>query len=73
MVLRVGRSGSRDTVATGLFLPTALTFGPDGNLYVSNKGFGPPAIGGGEILKITVPPSTHHDNDDGDVADMSGS
>ncbi len=73
MVLRVGRSGRRDTVATGLFLPTALTFGPDGNLYVSNKGFGPPAIGGGEILKITVPPSTHHDNDDGDVADMSGS
>jgi hypothetical protein len=38
-----------------LSLPTAMTFGPDGNLYVSNWGFGPPPIGAGQILKITVP------------------
>jgi hypothetical protein len=26
-------------------LPTAMTFGPDGALYVSNYGFGPPPVG----------------------------
>jgi hypothetical protein len=28
-------------IASGLFLPSAMTFGPDGALYVSNVGFGP--------------------------------
>jgi hypothetical protein len=42
-------------VATGLFLPTAMTLGPDGNLYVSNVGFGPPPVGLGQVLKITIP------------------
>ena len=46
--------GTRDVIATGFFLPTAMTFGPDGALYVSHKGFGFPA-GQGEILLITVP------------------
>lgn len=45
--------GNRTTVVTGLDLPTAMTFGPDGNLYVSNKGFGFPP-GEGEILKIRL-------------------
>jgi hypothetical protein len=31
-----------------------MTFGPDGNLYVSNVGFGPPPVGLGEILKIDL-------------------
>ena len=35
--------------------PTAMTFGPDGALYVSNVGFGPPPNGLGQVLKITVP------------------
>jgi hypothetical protein len=30
-----------------------MTFGPDGNLYVSNNGFGYPA-GQGQIVKITL-------------------
>ena len=30
-----------------------MTFGPDRKLYVSNVGFGPAAIGGGEILQIS--------------------
>ena len=54
-VLRVTDDGVEE-IATGLFLPTAMTFGPDGALYVSNVGFGPPPIGMGEIVRITVPP-----------------
>lgn len=34
-----------------LVFPTGLTIGPDGSLYISNFGFGPP---GGEILKVEV-------------------
>jgi len=36
---------------TGLSLPTAMTFGPDGDLYVSNLG----AVSGsaGEIVRIS--------------------
>ena len=44
-----------DSTSMMLALPTAMTFGPDGNLYVSNWGFGPPPIGLGQILKVTVP------------------
>jgi hypothetical protein len=54
-VLRVTDSGLEE-IATGLFLPTAMTFGPDGALYVSNVGFGPPPIGMGQVVRITVPP-----------------
>lgn len=54
-VLRVTSSGLEE-IATGLSLPTAMTFGPDGDLYVSNIGFGPPPIGLGQILRIVVPP-----------------
>jgi hypothetical protein len=55
-VLRVTESGLKE-VATGLFLPTAMTFGPDGALYVSNVGFGPPPVGMGQIVRIMVPRS----------------
>jgi hypothetical protein len=54
-VLRLNPDGSRTVIASGLFLPTAMTFGPDGALYVSNKGFGLPPNGLGQILRITVP------------------
>ncbi|HEY2124683.1 MAG TPA: ScyD/ScyE family protein [Chthoniobacterales bacterium] len=42
-------------IASGLTFPTAMTFGPDARLYVSNFGFGYPLDGEGQILKITVP------------------
>jgi hypothetical protein len=51
----------RTTVATNLTTPTAMTFGPDRNLYVSNNGFGAPA-GAGEIVKVAV----HTDGEDRD-------
>jgi hypothetical protein len=53
-VVRVDPSGHQTEIASGLTFPTAMTFGPDGALYVSNFGFGfPPASG--QILLITVP------------------
>jgi len=54
-ILRVDGKNRYTQVATGLSLPTAMTFGPDGNLYVSNWGFGPPPVGTGQILKVIVP------------------
>jgi hypothetical protein len=53
-VIRVDPDGSRMTIVDGLLLPTAMTFGPDGKLYISNWGFGPPAIGGGHILQVDI-------------------
>jgi len=57
-IVRVERSGAVVTVATGLSFPSAMTLGPDGNLYVSNFGFaGPP--GSGQILRVNL----GHDRD----------
>jgi hypothetical protein len=53
-VVRFNGDGSRTTIATGLTFPTAMNFGPDGNLYVSNLGFGVPVPGAGEIVRIDL-------------------
>ena len=53
-ILRIDGSGQVETIASGLAFPTAMTFGPDGNLYVSNFGFGFPP-GAGQIVKVSVP------------------
>lgn len=50
-IVRVNPNGSKEVIATGLSNPTAITYGPDGNLYISNWGFGK-GEGGGEILKV---------------------
>jgi hypothetical protein len=54
-VVRIDPSGAQTVIATGLSFPTAMTLGPDGALYVSNLGFGGPAPGLGQILRITIP------------------
>jgi hypothetical protein len=54
-VIRVDPSRRQTEIASGLFFPTGMTLGPDGALYVSSVGFGPPPAGLGEILRITVP------------------
>lgn len=54
-ILRLDFKNAYKEIATGLSLPTAMTFGPDGNLYVSNLGFGPPPVGAGQVLKVKVP------------------
>jgi hypothetical protein len=42
-------------IGSGLAVPSAMTYGPDGALYVSNVGFGAPPVGAGEVLRITIP------------------
>lgn len=54
-IVRVNKNGSKDVIATGLSFATAMTMGPDENLYVSHWGFGKKA-GEGEVLKVTL----HH-------------
>jgi hypothetical protein len=69
-VVRIMPSGKRDVIADSLFFPTGMTLGPDGNLYVSNKGFGGPVPGFGEVLKIELKKFHDHDGDDDrDIAD----
>jgi glucose/arabinose dehydrogenase len=54
MVVRINDDGSHTVIATGLTFPTAMTFGPDGALYISNVGFGVPFPGAGQIVRATV-------------------
>jgi hypothetical protein len=53
-ILRYEYNGTLTTIATGLSFSTAMTFGPDGYLYVSNQGFGFPP-GAGQIVTVSVP------------------
>jgi hypothetical protein len=52
-IVRVNPNGAKQVIADGFSNPTALTYGPDGNLYVSNWGFSG-SEGQGEILKVTL-------------------
>jgi sugar lactone lactonase YvrE len=50
VLLRVSADGStRETLLTGLVRPTSVAVGPDGALYVTNRGLSP---GAGEVLRI---------------------
>jgi hypothetical protein len=54
MIVRVGRSGEVETIASGLTFPSGMALGPDGNLYVSNQGFALPS-GSGQIVRVELP------------------
>jgi sugar lactone lactonase YvrE len=65
-IVRILPSGQQEEIVTDLVFPAGMTMGPDGNLYVSNKGFGIPDTGAGEILKIELQKQNGkdwHDND----------
>ena len=52
-ITRVDPSGKREVIVDGLMFPTGMTMGPDGNLYVSNFGFGG-GPGDGSIWKVEL-------------------
>ena len=49
-IVRMDENGNIETIASGLNFPSAMTFGPDGKLYVSVWGIGPPGLG--QIVQI---------------------
>lgn len=59
-VVRVKRSGEIEDVITGLAVPTGMTFGPEGRLYISNFGAVPAGtplgLMSGQILRYDVVP-----------------
>ena len=46
------RAGTRTTVLGGLVFPTSVAIGPDGTLYVTNRGR---SVGTGEVLRVELP------------------
>ncbi|HXN45698.1 MAG TPA: ScyD/ScyE family protein [Bryobacteraceae bacterium] len=58
-VVRVKHSGEIEEVVTGLVVPTGMTFGPDGALFISNLGAIPAGAappGSGQILRFEIAP-----------------
>lgn len=53
-VVRVLRNGQIEEVITGLAVPTGMTFGPGGKLYISDLGAAPGAAG--QILRFDITP-----------------
>jgi hypothetical protein len=51
-LVRVSPSGQAQDILTGLVVPTALTIGPDGAIYISNFGAAPPGLG--QILRVNI-------------------
>ena len=55
-LLRIEPNGEEILIDSSsvLTFPTGMTFGPDGALYISNVGFGPPPVGLGQILRVDL-------------------
>ena len=49
LLIRVAPCGARTTISSSLTNPTGVLVGPDGAIYVSNRGN---AAGVGEVLRI---------------------
>lgn len=54
VVYRMTPQGSLVPVVTGLNVPTAMTFGPNGNLYITNNGTSVAPTATGQILSVHV-------------------
>jgi len=61
-VVRINKDKTRDVIVDKLFFPTGMIFGPKGELYISNTGFGPPT---GQIIKVAI----KYDKEKGDKED----
>ena len=57
-LVRVDRSGGTEDIVTGLAVPTAMTVGPDGAIYISNFGAAPAGLG--QILRVEVRENRFH-------------
>lgn len=53
-VVRLEKNGTWTPVVSGLSFPTAMTFGHNNTLYISNKGFGQATNTSGEIVKVQI-------------------
>ena len=53
-IIKIFPTGKKEILVDNLTFATGITIGPDDVLYVSNKGFGPPIPGYGEILRIQI-------------------
>ncbi len=52
-LIRIHQDDTREVLMTGLSEPSAMTFSPDGSLFIANKGYGYQP-GEGEILRIIL-------------------
>lgn len=57
-LIRIQPNGDQQILLDGssgiLSVPSGMTFGPDGALYISNLGFGAPPIGLGQIVRVEI-------------------
>lgn len=57
-LIRIQPNGDQEILmdaSSGILnVPSGMTFGPDGALYISNIGFGAPPIGLGQIIRVEI-------------------
>ena len=53
-IVRIEPWGAITPIVSGLDYPASITFGPDGDLYVTNNGFSLVSNGNGSILRIRI-------------------
>lgn len=57
-LVRIDRNGNQQVLvdaSTGILsVPSGMTLGPGGDLYISNVGFGAPPIGLGQIVRVEI-------------------